>query len=71
MVYVGMSVKEPGCEDAWCGLKDAVKWYGPAPGYGKVLSGGGYDHVAELPGIPAEESFEKKVFGKLDMKDEL
>jgi len=71
MVLVSLCMKEPGCEDAWCGLKDAVKWYGPAPGYGKVLSGGGYDEVADLQGIPAEESFEMKVFGKQDMEDEL
>ena len=30
LVMVGTSMKEPKCEDVWCGLKDSVKWYGPA-----------------------------------------
>jgi len=73
---VCVAMKEPGCEDAWCGLKDSVKWYGPAPGYGKVLSRSGYDQVAcgvaryTTGTIPAEESFEKKL-DEQDMEDEL
>ena len=27
---VGTSLKEPDCEHVWCGLKNSVKWYGPA-----------------------------------------
>ena len=27
---VGTSIKEPGCQNVWCGLKDSVKWNGPA-----------------------------------------
>lgn len=30
LVMVGTSMKEPECENQWCGLKDTVKWYGPA-----------------------------------------
>lgn len=30
LVMVGTSMKEPECENLWCGLKDSVKWYGPA-----------------------------------------
>ena len=57
LVSVDISVKEPGCEHSWCGLKHAVRWHGPAPGYGKVLSGGSM--VTDLENIPSEESFEK------------
>jgi len=53
---VQSSLKEPDCVDEWCGLKNAVKYYGPAPGYGKVLTAGGV--VKELEDIPSEESFE-------------
>eukprot|EP00555_Chaetoceros_dichaeta_P009130 CAMPEP_0198254866 /NCGR_PEP_ID=MMETSP1447-20131203/5115_1 /TAXON_ID=420782 /ORGANISM="Chaetoceros dichaeta, Strain CCMP1751" /LENGTH=385 /DNA_ID=CAMNT_0043941089 /DNA_START=40 /DNA_END=1197 /DNA_ORIENTATION=- len=49
------SVMEPGCENEWCALKDTVPWYGPGPGYGKVMSAGGV--VTELENIPSEESF--------------
>lgn len=54
---VETSVKEPECPDAWCGLKNTKKWYGPAPGYGKILSGGGMDKVEMLKNIPTEDSF--------------
>ena len=30
LVMVGTSMKEPNCENVWCGLKDSVKWRGPA-----------------------------------------
>jgi len=52
---VGLSLKEPGCERGWCGLKESIQWNGPGPGYGKVLSGNGI--VTELQHIPPEESF--------------
>jgi hypothetical protein len=53
----GTSVVEPSCDNGWCNLKDSVKWYGPAPGYGKILTGNG--EVTELEGIPSERSFNK------------
>lgn len=56
---VETSVKEPECPDAWCGLKNTKKWYGPAPGYGNILSGGGIHAVEKLENIPTEDSFEK------------
>jgi hypothetical protein len=59
LIMVDTSMKEPDCENAWCGLKDTIKWYGPGPGYGKVLSGLGI--VKNLVGIPPQESFEKHV----------
>lgn len=46
---------EPSCEHGYCGLKNTIKWYGPAPGYGKILSADG--KVNELEGIPSETSF--------------
>jgi len=49
------SIMELGCENEWCALKDTVPWYGPGPGYGKVMSAGGV--VTELENIPSEESF--------------
>jgi len=57
LIMADTSMKEPDCENAWCGLKNTLKWYGPGPGYGKVLSGLGI--VKKLEGIPPEESFEK------------
>lgn len=51
----GAAVMEPECQDEWCALKDTVSWYGPGPGYGKVMSAGGV--VTELENIPSEESF--------------
>lgn len=36
---VGTSMKEPGCENVWCGLKDSVKWRGPAI-EGEVITAG-------------------------------
>jgi hypothetical protein len=30
LAVVGTSLKEPECEHVWCGLKESVKWYGPA-----------------------------------------
>ena len=55
LIVVGLSLKEPGCEHGWCGLKESIQWNGPGPGYGKVLSGNG--SVTELQHIPPEESF--------------
>lgn len=52
---VSSSIMEPGCEHEWCALKDTVQWYGPGPGYGKVMSAGGA--ITELENIPSEESF--------------
>jgi len=67
LLMIETSMKEPECEDSWCGLKDTLKWFGPAPGYGKVLSGLGA--VESLEEIPPEESFEKTAHN--DDKDEL
>ena len=52
-----LCVKEPGCEHEWCRLNDTVKWNGPSPGYGKVMSGDRIIH--ELKNIPSEDSFDK------------
>merc|ERR1711971_1006888 len=30
LVMSGTSMKEPECENVWCGLENSVKWYGPA-----------------------------------------
>jgi hypothetical protein len=57
LLMIETSMKEPQCPDAWCGLKHTKQWYGPAPGYGKVLTGGG--KVEILKNIPIEESFDK------------
>lgn len=54
----GTSVKELECEHSWCGLKNSLKWHGPGPGYGKVLTGGG--RISTLVNIPTEDSFEIK-----------
>ncbi len=39
LVMVGTSMKEPECEDVWCGLKNTVKWFGPAE-EGEVITTG-------------------------------
>jgi len=59
LVMIETSMKEPQCQDSWCGLKNTIQWFGPSPGYGKVLTGGGKIEV--LSNIPPEESFEKVV----------
>ena len=41
LVVVSTSFKEPYCKHEWCSMADTTKWYGPAPGYGKVLSAEG------------------------------
>lgn len=56
MSLISLCMKEPNCEHEWCRLNDTLKWYGPGPGYGKVLSGGGV--ISTLASIPSEESFE-------------
>ena len=48
------SVMEPACEDYWCALKNTVQWYGPGPGYGRVMGADGV--VTDLENIPSEES---------------
>ena len=53
----GTSVVEPACEHGWCGLRETVKWHGPGPSYGKILTGNG--KVTELKGVPSERSFNK------------
>eukprot|EP00591_Stephanopyxis_turris_P006112 CAMPEP_0195522508 /NCGR_PEP_ID=MMETSP0794_2-20130614/20743_1 /TAXON_ID=515487 /ORGANISM="Stephanopyxis turris, Strain CCMP 815" /LENGTH=381 /DNA_ID=CAMNT_0040652279 /DNA_START=38 /DNA_END=1183 /DNA_ORIENTATION=- len=58
LVLVGTSVKEPACQDAWCGLKGSKMWFDLETEYGKVLSGGGPNAVETLLNIPSEESFE-------------
>jgi hypothetical protein len=55
LIFAGLSLKEPDCENAWCGLKGSIKWNGPGPGYGKVLSGDGI--ITTLSPIPTEDSF--------------
>eukprot|EP01083_Nonionella_stella_P250910 866296_1 len=67
---VETSVKEHECPDAWCGLKSTKKWHGPAPGYGKILSGGGMDKIEMLENIPTEDSFEKYEHQHLKLKVE-
>ena len=57
LVTIESSYKEPACKDHWCALENSVKWYGPAPGYGKVLTAGGLVH--ELDDIPQENEFEE------------
>lgn len=54
----GSSIVEPECEHEWCALRESLKWHGPAPGYGKVLSGDG--KVTNLMNIPSERSFDRK-----------
>ncbi len=39
LTMVGTSMKEMECEEVWCGLKDSVKWYGPAI-EGKIITTG-------------------------------
>jgi hypothetical protein len=53
---ISSSVKEPDCQHDWCALKDTIKWYGPGPGYGRVLSAGGV--VTDLEDIPDEDDFD-------------
>jgi len=55
LVVRDTSVKEPSCENEWCSLANSVKVYGPAPGYGKVLTTGNVVH--SLQNIPGEEHF--------------
>ena len=55
MKLVSLCMKEPQCEHEWCRLNNTLKWFGPAPEYGKVLSGNG--ETTFLRGIPEEESF--------------
>jgi hypothetical protein len=60
MALISLCMKEPLCEHEWCRLKDSLKWYGPGPDYGKVLSGDG--DITDLlltSTISPEESFEK------------
>lgn len=56
MSLISLCMKEPECEHEWCRLNNTIKWYGPGPGYGKVLSGNG--EITLLTEIPQEESFE-------------
>ena len=39
LVMVGTSMKEPACENQWCGLKDSVKWNGPGIEGGVITLG--------------------------------
>lgn len=55
MSLKSLCMKEAGCEDEWCRLNNTLKWYGPGPTYGKVLSGHG--NLEDLTNIPTEESF--------------
>jgi len=57
MSLISLCMKEPSCHHEWCRLKDSVKWYGPGPDYGKVLTGKG--RLTDLRRIPSEESFDK------------
>ncbi len=58
MELISLCMKEPACEHEWCRLqKETLKWYGPGPEYGKVLSGNG--EVITLENIPPEDAFEK------------
>lgn len=63
LVVRDTSVKEPQCEHEWCALANSVKIYGPAPGYGKVLTTGG--EIEELIDIPREDEFNSIVHDDL------
>lgn len=54
LTLIETSYKELQCPNSWCGTVNALKHYGPAPGYGKVMTPGG---IVELKNIPTEESF--------------
>lgn len=58
LLVVNLCMKEPECEHEWCRLNETLKFNGPRPGYGKVISGD--DKIVDLPNIPSEESFEMK-----------
>ena len=62
MILLSLCMKEPECLHEWCRLNDTLKWHGPGPGYGEVMSGDG--QIKKLNEIPSEESFE-------DSEDEL
>uniref|UniRef100_A0A7S1ZC40 Uncharacterized protein n=1 Tax=Trieres chinensis TaxID=1514140 RepID=A0A7S1ZC40_TRICV len=69
-VVIETSVKEPQCEHGWCGMKNTVKWSGPAEGYGKVLSAGG--KVSTLLDLATKEPIsEKQGFLGVDAKGEM
>jgi len=52
LTVIDTSVKEMDCDNTWCSLEGSLRWKGPAPGYGKVLTGGG--RIDVLPGIGTE-----------------
>lgn len=54
LTLIETSYKELACPNSWCGTLNPIKHYGPAPGYGKIVTPGG---VMELRDIPSEESF--------------
>jgi hypothetical protein len=56
LVVVSTSLKEPNCEHQWCSMADTMKWYGPAPGYGKVISASGV--ISDLPNILSNDKDE-------------
>ena len=50
LIMIDTFAKEPSCEYGWCALeKGTVQLKGPAPGYGKVLTGG---HQIQELGLP-------------------
>jgi len=55
LIYDDSDHTEPSCAHGWCGYRDSLKWHGPAPGYGKLLTGDG--KVRDLNDIPSENSF--------------
>jgi len=57
LIFDDYALIEPSCAHGWCGYRDSVKWYGPAPGYGKLLTGDG--KVRDLNDIPSENSFRR------------
>lgn len=66
---VGTSLKEPGCDHVWCGLKDSVKWYGPAI-EGKVITAG-HPMGEDLSNRPIKERWEDEKYEYDDEDGEL
>ncbi len=63
LVVASLCMKEPECEHDWCRLdENTLKFNGPRPGYGKVISGDG--NIVDLKNIPPEESFERAGFAE-------
>uniref|UniRef100_A0A7S1FSS2 Uncharacterized protein n=1 Tax=Corethron hystrix TaxID=216773 RepID=A0A7S1FSS2_9STRA len=50
LAVVGMSIKEPECENLWCALRDSVKWSGPSE-MGSVLTTGGKRTPIQVPEV--------------------